>query len=65
MNLFLNFVLRVFAGFVGIYLVNIILMKCSLNISVGMNEVNALVLGLLGTPGFLLLYGISFYYCLK
>lgn len=65
MELFLNFVLRIAAGALAIYLVNVILQTLKIQINVGINSYNLLAIGVLGTPGFLLLYGISAYFGLK
>lgn len=64
-EIFLNFVLRMAAGTLGIYLVNTILTSFNSSIMVGLNSYNVLTLGVLGTPGFLLLYGVSTYFALK
>lgn len=63
--LFVNFILRMAGGTLGIYLVNVILKSFELKMQVGINTYNLLTLGILGTPGFLLLYGISAYFTLK
>lgn len=65
MDAFMNFVLRMAAGALGVYLVNVILQTLEVKISVGINSYNLLTMGLLGTPGFLLLYGVSTYFALK
>ena len=62
---FVNFILRMTAGTLAIYLVNVILESLKISVSVGINAYNIFTLGLLGTPGFLLLYGISTYFTLK
>lgn len=62
---FMNFTLRMAGGTLGIYLMNIILKSFELKIQVGINAYNLLALGILGTPGFLLLYGLSTYFTLK
>ena len=64
-ELYLNFAMRIFVGAVAIYLCNSILQAFQLNMEVGINGVSSLVLGALGTPGFLLLYGVSLYFMLK
>lgn len=62
---FLNFVLRMVSGTIGIYLANLIFQGIGLKFIVGVNTYNLLTLGLLGTPGFLLLYGVSAYFTLS
>jgi inhibitor of the pro-sigma K processing machinery len=64
-DLLVNFGLRVFAGLLGIYLLNTILESFALSLGVGMNGVTALSVGLLGVPGFLLVYGIAMYFYFK
>lgn len=65
MDALLNFGLRMAAGTLGIYLVNQILQSVHISVQVGINFYNTLTLGVLGVPGFLLLYGISTYFMLK
>ena len=65
MDVLLNFVLRMATGTLGIYLVNTILNSLQVGVFVGINTYNILALGMLGTPGFLLLYGVSAYFALK
>ena len=60
-----NFGLRVFAGLLGIYLMNTLLESFALSLGVGLNGITALSVGLLGIPGFLLVYGVALYYYLK
>ncbi|GAA4654770.1 hypothetical protein GCM10023142_19080 [Anaerocolumna aminovalerica] len=62
MDLLVNFGLRVFAGLVGIYIVNMILDGLGLALGVGTNGLTALTIGSLGIPGFLLVYGVALYY---
>ena len=64
-ELYLNFASRVLVGAVAIYLCNFILDTFQLNMEVGINGASSLILGSLGTPGFLLLYGVSLYFMLK
>lgn len=61
----LNFILRMVSGTLGIYLTNMILQGIGLKFIVGVNTYNLLTLGVLGTPGFLLLYGVSAYFALS
>ncbi len=64
MEIFINFVLRLAAGAVGIYLLNTILAMASIQTLVGFNMTNVLVVGVLGLPGFAMLYGLGFYFTL-
>lgn len=64
MELFLNLLLRLAAGMVGIYVINTILSFASITSLVGLNPLNILVIGVLGAPGFALLYGLSAYFML-
>lgn len=65
MELFINFILRLFAGAVGIYLINALLNVANIQSSVGLNGVNVLVVGALGLPGFALLYSVGIYFMLR
>lgn len=56
----LNFFARMVVGMVGVYVVNMILARQGIDVSVGLNAVSALTLGSLGFGGFLLLYGVLF-----
>ncbi|MDO5518918.1 MAG: pro-sigmaK processing inhibitor BofA family protein [bacterium] len=62
MEKFLNLMLRLIAGAVGIYLINTILVTMKIVSLVGLNPLNILVIGVLGLPGFALLYGLSAYF---
>ncbi len=64
-DLLVNFGLRVFAGLLGIYLLNALLAGFELSLDVGINGMNALSVGVLGIPGFLLIYGIALYFHFK
>lgn len=64
-DLYLNFAMRILVGVVAIYLCNSILNTFHITMAVGINGASSLVIGSLGTPGFLLLYGVSLYYMLK
>ena len=64
-EIYLNFAMRIFVGVVAIYLLNSILQAFHINLEVGVNGVSSLVLGALGLPGFLILYGVSFYFMLN
>lgn len=61
-DLLVNFGLRIFSGLLGIYLVNSLLLNFHLTLGVGTNGLTALVIGLLGVPGFLLVYGVAAFY---
>ncbi|NLL72786.1 MAG: Pro-sigmaK processing inhibitor BofA [Clostridiales bacterium] len=57
-----DFMLRACVGCAGIYLLDFLLGFGGYQISVGVNAVTILSNGLLGLPGFVLLYGLAFYY---
>lgn len=61
----INFGLRACIGTAGIYLLDLILRTRGFEINVGVNGVSVLTNGLLGLPGFILLYGLAFYYSTK
>ncbi len=61
-ELIINFGLRSCIGIVGIYIVNMILKSKGFDIGVGINGATILTNGLLGMPGFLMLYGLAVYY---
>lgn len=61
----LNYLLRIAGGILGIVVVNLLLKTTGLTLNIGLNAYNLLVLGVLGTPGFLLLYGVGAYFMLK
>ena len=65
MELFINFVLRLFAGAVGIYLLNAILGAANIQSAVGLNSVNVLLVGALGLPGFVLIYSVGIYFMFR
>lgn len=56
-----TFVLRAFAGSVGIYAVNGMLKSQGLEVVPGVNPVTVLTVGTLGISGFALIYAILFY----
>lgn len=58
-ELLVNFGLRIFSGLLGIYLVNSLLSSFHITLGVGTNAYTALTIGLLGMPGFLLVYGVA------
>jgi len=57
-----NFALRASIGTAGIYLLDLFLRSNGYDINVGINGVSVMANGLLGLPGFLLLYGLAIYY---
>lgn len=61
-KLILNAGLRAVAGAAGIYFLDFLLSSNGYVIQVGINEVTLLTNGLLGLPGFILLYGLAIYY---
>lgn len=63
-DIVLNFGLRAFIGTAGIYALDFILRTQGYDINVGINAVTFATNGFLGLPGFLLLYGLAFYYSL-
>lgn len=64
-DLIVDFGVRAAAGTAGIYLLDYVLRSKGYDISVGVNGVSVLANGLLGLPGFLLLYGLATYYSFK
>lgn len=64
-NLLANFLLRAAVGTAGLYLLNIIFINKEYNIKVGINGLTVLANGLLGLPGFLMLYALAIYYFFK
>ncbi|MDF2513007.1 MAG: putative rane protein [Herbinix sp.] len=61
-ELILNFVLRASAGTAGICLINLALQSQGYGVSIAVNGVSVLTNGLLGLPGFILLFGLAVYY---
>jgi len=61
-DLLVNFALRAFVGTAGICLLDFVLGLGGYQISVGINAFSVLSNGLLGLPGFIMLYGLAFYY---
>lgn len=59
-----NFMLRACVGAAGIYLLDFLLGLGGYSINVSVNAFTILSNGLLGLPGFILLYGLAFYYSL-
>ena len=56
----LNLIVRVVVGCVGIILLNDFLQKQGIPVAAGLNPLNLLTIGSLGTSGFALIYGILF-----
>lgn len=61
-DLIVNFALRACVGTAGIYALNLVLGSRGYDINVGINSGSVLANGLLGLPGFLLMYGLAIYY---
>lgn len=63
-EILLNFCVRTILGIVAIYTTNILLNGLGIESVVGLNLISVLTVGSLGTGGFALLYGITFYHML-
>lgn len=61
MESFIKIVLRCLTGGVAIVTLNLILGSQGITTYVGINVISLLTCGVLGVPGFLALYGLSFY----
>lgn len=61
-DMMVDFLLRAFVGTAGIYLLDFVLTSCGYQVAVGINAFTILTNGLLGLPGFILLYGLAVYY---
>jgi hypothetical protein len=61
-DLIVNFVLRAVLGTAGIYVLELVLKSMGYAINLGINSVTVLVNGILGLPGFLLLYALAIYF---
>jgi inhibitor of the pro-sigma K processing machinery len=61
-DLIVDFGLRACIGTAGIYILDMILKSKGYGINVGINGASVLTNGLLGLPGFLMLYGLAVYY---
>jgi inhibitor of the pro-sigma K processing machinery len=57
-----DFALRACIGTAGIYMLDFLLSSKGYTINVGVNGATFLTNGLLGLPGFILLYGLAAYY---
>ena len=62
MDLVVNFVFRAILGTAGIYVLELVLKSMGYAINMGINSATVLVNGILGLPGFLLLYALAIYY---
>ena len=63
-EILLNFCVRTILGIVAFYTMNMMLNGLGIESAVGLNPISVLTVGSLGTGGFALLYGISFYHLL-
>ena len=63
-EILLNFCVRTILCIVAIYTTNILLNGLGIESAVGLNLISVLTVGSLGTGGFALLYGITFYHML-
>ncbi len=61
-DLIADFALRALFGTAGISIMDFVFKSGGYDIFVGVNGVTVLTNGLLGLPGFLLLYGLAIYY---
>lgn len=59
-DIFLSYVLNTISGIAGIYFINSMMTWMQLQSSVGINGVTILSSTVLGIPGLLMIYGISF-----
>ena len=57
----LNFFVRSILGVLAIYVINAIFAGVGIEVAAGMNAINVLTIGSLGTGGLALVYGILFY----
>lgn len=61
-DIILNFVVRGFVGITAVYSLEMALSIWNYQLGVGINSVTFVINGFLGLPGFLLLYGLAYYY---
>ena len=60
-NFMVNFLIRMIAGLILIFLVNGYFVSREIPVRVGLNPITMATSGTLGVPGVALLYGIAFY----
>ncbi|TCL00079.1 sigmaK-factor processing regulatory protein BofA [Natranaerovirga hydrolytica] len=60
-HLVVDFFIKSVVGLFGIYLINEILQLANVTIKLGLNIINAIIIGLLGFPGIILLYALAVY----
>ncbi|NLZ82059.1 MAG: Pro-sigmaK processing inhibitor BofA [Clostridiales bacterium] len=63
-DIIVDFGLRGFIGITAIYLLEMVLSIWNHELNVGINGATFAINGFLGLPGFLLLYGLAYYYSL-
>lgn len=61
-DIIVDFCLRGFVGIAAIYLLEMVLSIWNYELNVGINGLTFAINGFLGLPGFLLLYGLAYYY---
>ena len=61
MEWLMNVLMRGILGGIAIYYINLGLSSLGFSSGVGLNAISVLTVGILGFPGFLVLYGIGFY----
>lgn len=64
-KLIINAGLRTVVGALGIYFIDSILRSQGYQIQVGINEATLLTNGILGLPGFIMLYGLAYFYSVR
>lgn len=57
-----NFLLRACSGILAVYALNLFLAWRGISLAVGINPITAGVVGVLGVPGIVALYGIVLYF---
>lgn len=61
-DIIMDFIFRGFVGITAVYLLEMVLSVWNHQLDVGINGVTFVINGFLGLPGFLLLYGLAYYY---
>lgn len=61
MEWLLNIVMRSVLGIISIHFINAALAGIGISLGIGINPVSILTIGILGIPGFLVLYGLGIY----